>query len=101
VPGHGDPILQTFDQWMVRVNKRLSRLERRQSRPGGGTDVAGQVTLWVDDPGVPAPAGWVPLDGTSYPEEMFPRLAALLGGAGTVTVPDVPAPAGLMYIMRT
>jgi hypothetical protein len=37
MPGHGDPILQTFDQWMVRVNKRLSRLERRQARVGGGT----------------------------------------------------------------
>lgn len=101
MPGHGDPILQTFDQWMVRTNKRIARLERRQAQPGGGsTTLTGQVTLWVDDPGVPVPSGWVALDGGSYPEAQYPRLALLLGGAGTVTVPDVPAPAGLVYIMR-
>lgn len=32
MPGHGDPIVQTYSEWFTRINKRVARLERRMSR---------------------------------------------------------------------
>ena len=96
MPGHGRPILQTFDDWVVRVNRRLSSLERRQARLSA---VTGQVALWAT---AGVPDGWVALDGASYHPDQYPLLAALLGvTGGQVTVPDVQAPDGLIYIMKT
>lgn len=100
MPGHGERFIQTFDDWFVRINKRVQRLERRVARQATAAAVpAGSVMLWA---GPTVPTGWVPLDGGSYPAEQYPRLAAALDSStGTVFVPDVQAPDGLMYIVKT
>lgn len=32
MPGHGEPIINTYAEWFTRINKRVARLERRMSR---------------------------------------------------------------------
>ncbi len=41
MPGHGERIIQTFDEWVVRINKRVQRLERRLAQNGSGSGPAG------------------------------------------------------------
>jgi hypothetical protein len=100
MPGHGERFIETFDDWFVRINKRVQRLERRVSINTVAEALpAGAVTLWA---GPVVPAGWLPLDGGTYPAADYPRLAAALGATtATVFVPDAVAPDGLMYIIKT
>lgn len=99
MPGHGERIVQTFDDWFVRINKRVQRLERRVSINNVAAAVpVGSVVLWA---GPVVPDGWLPLDGGSYPAAAYPRLAAALGSStASLFVPDVVAPDGLMYIVK-
>lgn len=53
MPGHGERIIQTYEDWFVRINKRVQRLERRLARVGTTpTPTPPTPTLITNPPGV-------------------------------------------------
>lgn len=88
----------TGEDWIARVNKRLSRLERRAFSLPVGTYVIGAWTT--------APVGYVLANGATVPREQYPALFEAIGttfGAGdgttTFTLPNVSA-SGVRYAIK-
>lgn len=52
MPGHGERFVETFDDWFVRINKRVQRLERRLGRAGALSDSGWVTTGYTPGSGV-------------------------------------------------
>lgn len=112
MPGHGERIIQTYEDWFVRINKRVQRLERRQGRFGETlapdpqlltnvsgftgaiyyTSINGVVQIWSATVAGSFPVGATQVvAGANVPAEIRPRVvnrfgAAIFSGSTTGTV---------------
>lgn len=96
MPGHGERIIQTYEDWFVRINKRVQRLERRLAAlPSTGLPeptlltnsagfsgavyamrtTSGVVQIWSASVSgsYPAGSGTIVVAGANLPQEFTPR----------------------------
>lgn len=113
MPGHGERFVETFDDWFVRINKRVQRLERRVSitlptaaaatlsAGAAGTSgvPTGAIIAWAT---ATPPAGWLLCDGSMLDQSLYPALARVLGADenGLVRLPHAVAPDHLVYLIK-